>query len=193
MQKIVRTCILLTSFDKSLLDRLPIQFQSITFRLVFGALLAVFSMILQSLGAYGGIGYAFSMMSTIPIFLSVMLSVEMGMLSYFVSILLLFFFQPSELVVFPFTTGILGLSLGITLRYIGKTLVVSLMSSVVMTVGILFVVEILQFPLLGPDVSGLWDMKLIGAIVVGGAIYSWIMLKLCVLFLKLLFRSVSNT
>lgn len=60
-----------------------------------------------------GIGYLISFLATLPIFLVTSLSIRQGILSYILTILLLFIIQPSELIIFPFTTGLLGIAIGV--------------------------------------------------------------------------------
>ena len=57
-----------------------------------------------------GIGLLISPFSTLPIF-CYFYSIREGILSYILTIFLLFIIEPSELIVFPFTTGLLGLAL----------------------------------------------------------------------------------
>ena len=60
-----------------------------------------------------GIGLLISPFSTLPIF-AIFYSIREGILSYILTIFLLFIIEPSELIVFPFTTGLLGLALGVS-------------------------------------------------------------------------------
>lgn len=43
-----------------------------------------------------------------------------GVMSYFLSILLLFIWQLSELIVFPFTTGLVGIGVGAGFTFLRK-------------------------------------------------------------------------
>ena len=60
-----------------------------------------------------GIGLFISPFATLPIF-GYLLLYSRGVLSYLLTILLLFIIEPSELIVFPFTTGLLGIALGLS-------------------------------------------------------------------------------
>ena len=76
-------------------------------RLVLGSFLACMAAVLQAAGGFlPGIGYFISPFATLPILIGAMFSMQMGVMSYFLTILLLFILFPSELVVFPFTTGV---------------------------------------------------------------------------------------
>ena len=48
------------------------------------------------------------------------LSIRQGFLGYMLAILILFILQQSEIFVFPFTTGLLGLVIGTTFLYLQK-------------------------------------------------------------------------
>lgn len=114
-----------------------------------GALTALF----QSAGGFlPGPGYLISPFSTAPIVLSTLISLRSGFTAYALSILLLLLIQPSELIVFPFTTGLLGLALGFSLMHFKNRMQSVLFSSVTLWVGIALVVYAFRFPLLGPSV-----------------------------------------
>lgn len=115
----------------------------------FGAIAALF----QSAGGFlPGPGYLISPFSTAPIVLSTLISLRSGLTAYALSILLLLLIQPSELIIFPFTTGLLGLALGFSITHFKNRIQVLLFSSVVLWVGIALVVYALRFPLLGPSI-----------------------------------------
>ena len=88
-----------------------------TIKLVVGALLGSIAVIFQSAGIFTGLGFILSMMSTGPLVLASLLSLRIGVMTYVITVCLLAIFQPSEVLVFLFTTGLLGLSLGIGLKY----------------------------------------------------------------------------
>ncbi|GLB61843.1 hypothetical protein NCCP133_39720 [Cytobacillus sp. NCCP-133] len=74
--------------------------------------------ILQAAGGYfPGIGYFFSPLATAPVLLCSMFSIPFGAMSYFLTMMLLFILQPTELIVFPFTTGLLGLGIGASFSF----------------------------------------------------------------------------
>jgi len=91
---------------------------STTKKLMFMALMAALSTILQSAGGFlPGIGYFFSAFATLPILLGTLISVRSGILTYLLAICLLLLIEPTELAIFPFTTG---LGLGWTLRALNQ-------------------------------------------------------------------------
>lgn len=115
----------------------------------FSAITALF----QSAGGFlPGPGFLISPFSTAPIVLSTLISLRSGLTAYALSILLLLLIQPSELIVFPFTTGLLGLALGFSITRFKNRIQVVLFSSVALWVGIALVVYAFHFPLLGPSV-----------------------------------------
>ena len=167
-----------------------IEDYSKTRRLVIGALLGSISVILQSAGIFTGVGYILSMMTTGPIVLATLLSVRIGCMTYFVTIILLALVQPSELLVFPFTTGLLGLSLGIGIKYLKKTLLIVLFSAVSLALGICLLLYGLKFPVLGPSVSSHLSVMVIISIFAFSLLYSWIWLKLSIHALKIIHKVV---
>jgi hypothetical protein len=89
-----------------------------TRKMITIAFLATLSAIFQSIGGLlPVIGYLISPLATAPIVISTILSIRSGLTAYLLTILLLFFIQPSELIVFPLSTGLLGLGIGGSLLY----------------------------------------------------------------------------
>ena len=84
---------------------------SLANKLVLTALMSTLATMFQAAGnLVPGIGLLISPFSTLPIF-AIFYSIREGILSYILTIFLLFIIEPSELIVFPFTTGLLGLAL----------------------------------------------------------------------------------
>ncbi|OQR56719.1 hypothetical protein [Bacillus sp. CDB3] len=149
-------------------------------RLVITALLGSLATIFQSAGnLIPGIGLFISPFSTLPIFLAICYSIREGVLSYILTIFLLFIIQPSELIVFPFTTGLLGIALGVSfLRFKRRILIVSF-SAICLLIGIIIVLDIFRFPVLGPMVHTTMDIKVIMLIFILSFLYCWIFAELC--------------
>lgn len=94
-----------------------------TMKLILGSIFACIAAILQAAGGFlPGMGYFISPLATAPILLCSMLSIRFGVVSYFLTIMLLFILQPTELFVFPFTTGLLGLGIGASFYFFRKRL-----------------------------------------------------------------------
>jgi hypothetical protein len=159
-----------------------------TTRIVLGSLLASMAAVFQSAGVFSGIGYAISILTTFPIVLATMISVKMGVLSYVVTILLLMILQPSELLIFPFTTGLLGLCLGLAIRFVKNWAFVILLGALGLTSGILFLLYIIQFPVLGPAVSSSFNLKVVLGTLAFSTLYSAIWYRVSILGMKAIDR-----
>ncbi|WP_078544882.1 hypothetical protein [Litchfieldia alkalitelluris] len=155
-----------------------------TRRVVYGGILASFATILQSTGMLGGVFLIISALSTLPIILSTTLSIHMGFLSYVVASVLIAIIQPSELFAFPFTTGLLGLSLGVAFLLFKKTLGVVLFSGISLTLGIFFILAIIQFPILGPSIASTIDLNILLMITIFSLIYSWLWVKIFIFLVR---------
>src|SRR5699024_54568 len=156
--------------------------------LVFAALMAVFAALVQSMGAFSGIVFFISPLATAPIFLITVMSKRFGLLAYLVAIFILLVLRPDELFVFPFTTGLLGISLGITFSYMRNFFVLASANGFVLSLGICFILYILKFPVLGPSVAQTFDVLVVSAVFLFAVIYSVIWLFLCRFLLKKLSR-----
>lgn len=161
-------------------------------KVVYGALLACFATIFQSAGILGGLGYFVSALSTLPILIATILSLQMGFLTYIVAFVMISIIQPSELFAYPFTTGLLGLSMGFAFRLFKKGYLVATFSGVSLTLGILFILYIIQFPILGPSVASSVDMKIVMMIVLFSIIYSWIWMKGLISLVKKINRMIGK-
>ncbi|THE13009.1 hypothetical protein E1I69_09045 [Bacillus timonensis] len=145
-----------------------------TTRIVMGALLGSIAVIFQSAGIFTGIGYIMSMMSTGPLVLASLMSLRIGVMTYFVTIFLLTLLQPSELLVFMFTTGLLGLSLGIGLKYLKKSKLIILFAGACLTLGISILLYVLKFPILGPSVTSHFNSMVVLGTFAFSLLYCWI-------------------
>ncbi|MEH7254475.1 hypothetical protein V7111_20390 [Neobacillus niacini] len=167
-----------------------VDFYSKTTRLVMGALLGSIAVILQSAGIFTGIGYIFSMLATGPIVLSCLLSTRIGLMTYIVTICLLAVVQPSELLVFPFTTGLLGLSIGYGLKYIKRPVFIVFFAAFCLTTGICILLYGIGFPVLGPSVSSEFNGLLFLATFIFSIVYGWIWLRVSILAFNLLHKVI---
>ncbi|RXI96607.1 hypothetical protein DS745_23185 [Anaerobacillus alkaliphilus] len=125
--------------------------KSTTYKLVYTALLGLLAAILQSAGGFiPVIGMLISPLATFPIVIAILMAGLHGLLGYFVTLFLLLIIQPSELLIFGFTTGLLAVGLGIGFRYFMTRWKIIVFSALVLTVGICFLLYTIQFPILGP-------------------------------------------
>jgi hypothetical protein len=175
-------------------DELPpkIDSYSKTIKLVVGALLGSIAVIFQSAGIFTGLGFILSMMSTGPLVLASLLSLRIGVMTYVITVCLLAIFQPSEVLVFLFTTGLLGLSLGIGLKYLKKNLLVILFAAFCLTLGICLLLYGFHFPILGPSITSDFNSMVILGTFAFSLLYSWIWQKLSIIALKFLSTVLSQ-
>ncbi|MGO4699321.1 hypothetical protein AB4Z50_34305 [Paenibacillus sp. 2TAB26] len=118
------------------------------------AFLSALTALFQSAGGFlPGVGYLISPLSTAPIVFATLISFRSGLTAYALSNLLLFLIQPSELIVFPFTTGLLGMALGIFIALSKNRIQVIFISASALWAGITLVLYAFRFPLLGPSVA----------------------------------------
>lgn len=152
-----------------------------------GALTALF----QSAGGFlPGPGYLLSPLSTAPVVLAALLSLRSGFTAYALSIVLLLLIQPSELIVFSFTTGLLGLALGFSIARSKNRIQVVLVSALALWAGIALVLYAFRFPLLGPSVAMSFDIATAMYIFLFSLLYSAIWTEISLRLLARLRKSV---
>ncbi|MET3697707.1 predicted membrane protein DUF2232 [Bacillus oleivorans] len=145
--------------------------QNIIVTSLFGTLSAIF----QSAGGFfPWVGYLISPLATAPIIFCTILSLKFGLFSYMVSILLLLVIQPSELIVFPFTTGLLGLAIGLAFRKFSKRISIIFFGSLALLAGMMIVLYGFGFPLLGPSIPANISYSGTGILFLFSFFYSWL-------------------
>ncbi|PDY44001.1 hypothetical protein [Bacillus pseudomycoides] len=153
---------------------------NIATKLVITALLSTFATMFQSAGGFmPGIGFLISFLATLPIFVTTCFSIRQGILSYTLTIFLLFIIQPSELIIFPFTTGLLGIAIGVAFSQLQRRIMVVSFSSICLLTGIMVILYLFRFPVLGPTVDTTMDPKVIAIIYILSFLYCWILAELC--------------
>ena len=154
-------------------------------RLVLGSLLACMATVLQAAGGFlPGIGYFISPFATLPILIGAMFSIQMGVMSYFLTILLLFILFPSELVIFPFTTGVIGIGIGVAFSFFKKRLSIIFIGAILLTIGIMSLLYVFHFPVFGPVVSESYSFLTAGSIFIFSFLYSWLWVEMALFFFK---------
>lgn len=144
-------------------------------QLVFVALMAALASLFQSAGGFlPGPGYAISPLATAPILLGMLVSMRFGLIGYGVTILLLLLIQPSEVIVFPFTTGILGVGLGFAFRFLHRRLIIIFIGAGSLFTGIVILLYGLKFPVLGPGISSTPQPEILTFIFLFSLLYSWL-------------------
>lgn len=166
---------------------------SLTTKLIFTAVLSSFAVIFQSAGGYApGIGFIVSAMTTLPIFLATIVSIRNGFLSYCVTLLILIIIQPSELLIFSFTTGILGLVLGVAFNKSQTRFLVVSLAGAALFMGIITILFIFRFPVLGPGFGTSFHYRPLLLIVMFSMLYAWIAAEACSFALKRLAHSLPD-
>jgi hypothetical protein len=154
-----------------------------TMKLILVSILACIAAILQAAGGFlPGIGYILSPLATAPILLCSMFSIPFGVMSYFLTIMLLFILQPTELIVFPFTTGLLGLGIGASFYFFRKRLSIIATGAILLMLGIMSLIFIFHFPVLGPAVPVSFSFLTIGFLL--AFIYSWLWVEIALIIFK---------
>jgi hypothetical protein len=154
-------------------------------RLVLGSFLACMAAVLQAAGGFlPGIGYFISSFATLPILIGAVLSLHMGVMSYFLTILLLFILFPSELFVFPFTTGLLGIGIGAAFSFFKTRLSIISIGAFLLSIGIMSLLYVFHFPVLGPAVSDSFSLLTAGSIFLFSFLYNWLWVEMALFFFK---------
>ncbi len=162
---------------------------SLVKKLVITALMSSLATIFQAAGnLIPGIGLFISPFATLPIFLAICYSIREGILSYALTIFLLFIIQPSELFVFPFTTGLLGIALGVAFLQFKRRIWIVSFSATCLLIGIMIVLDIFHFPVLGPAIHTTMDIKIISLIFILSFLYCWIYTGLCKIMMNRLYK-----
>jgi hypothetical protein len=163
-----------------------------TKRLVVGALFACIATVLQASGGFLPVlGYFISPFATAPILFCSMLSLPIGIITYFLTNLLLLILQPSELMVFPLTTGLIGLGIGAAFYFFKRRVSIITAGASLLTIGILSLLYVFQFPILGPAMSESFSLLTTGSIFLFSFIYNWIWVDISVTFLKRLMKVIT--
>ena len=151
-------------------------------------LVSIFSCIAAILQAAGGllpgIGFFISPLATAPILLCSMFSIPLGVMNYFLTMMLLYILEPTELVIFPFTTGLLGLGIGAAFSFFRKRISVIASGAIFLILGIMSLLYIFRFPVLGPVISDSFSLLLTGSISVFAFLYSWLWVEIALSIFK---------
>lgn len=154
-------------------------------RLVFGSFLAIMATVLQGAGEFlPGIGYLISPFATFPLLLGTMFSLQMGVMAYLLTIGLLFLLIPSELIIFPFTTGLFGLSIGAAFSFFKKRISIISAGAFSLTAGIMGLLYLFRFPVLGPAVSDSFSFIIALSILLFSFFYAWLWSEMGLFFFK---------
>lgn len=156
-----------------------------TKRMVIGSMLSSFATGFHLAGgAVPAVGYFASPFATAPILICTIFSKSLGLISYMVTILLLFILMPSELIIFPFTTGLLGLTIGLAFHFFERRISIIISGALFLSMGIMILLYGFQFPVLGPAISGSFHFSVVVFIFLFTLFYSWIWVDVSFTYLK---------
>ncbi|WP_163103532.1 hypothetical protein [Peribacillus alkalitolerans] len=156
-----------------------------TLKFIFGSIFACIAAVLQSAGGFlPVVGYFLSPLATAPILLCSILSIPIGLMSYFLTIFLLLILQPTELIVFPFTTGLLGVGIGASFYFFTKRLSIILAGTILLMMGIINLLYVFNFQVLGPAVSVSFSLLSIGSISIFSFLYSLLWVEIALKIIK---------
>lgn len=161
------------------------QTASLSKRITICALLAALAAVLQSAGGFiPVVGLMISPFATAPVIVSTVLSLRYGFVGYILTILLLFLIQPSEVLIFAFTTGLLGFGIGFGYYFFKKRLSILLTGAIFLLGGIVVVLFIFKFPLLGPSIKANSNMSFLLSLSGFCFLYSWLWMEISLVLLK---------
>ncbi|WP_164667255.1 hypothetical protein [Virgibacillus doumboii] len=156
-----------------------------TMKLILVSIFACFAAVFQAAGGFlPGIGYFISPLATAPILLGAMFSFSFGVISYFLTIMLLFILQPTELIIFPFTTGLLGLGIGTAFSFFRKRISIIAAGSVLLMLEIMSLLFTFHFPILGPVAGDSFSLLTTGGIFLFTFLYNWLWVELALILFK---------
>lgn len=154
-------------------------------KLILVSIFTCIAAILQAAGGLlPGIGYFLSPLATAPILLCSMFSIPFGVMSYSLTIMLLLILQPSELIIFPFTTGLLGLGIGVSFSFFRMRISIIAAGAILLMLGIMGLLFIFHFPVLGPAVSDSFSFLSAGGIFLFVFLYSWLWVEIALIIIK---------
>ena len=162
-------------------NRTSSQTKEMTITAFLGALAAIFQ---STGGLLPGVGYLISPLATAPIVLATIYSIRSGLLAYVLSIVLLMIIQPSEIIVFPFTTGLLGFGIGAGFIYLKKRITILALASFLLFAGIAILLYGFRFPLLGPSVGSAITIINIVYLYLFSFFYCWLWVEISLIFIK---------
>ncbi|PGL67886.1 hypothetical protein [Bacillus sp. AFS055030] len=171
--------------EKVRLFQLKFTNQNKTKKFILVSIFACISALFQAAGGLlPAIGLLLSPLATAPILLCSMFSISNGIKSYILTIMLLFTLQPTELIVFPFTTGLLGLGIGLAFHFFKKRLSIIAVGAMALSLGISSLLFLFNFPVLGPGISDSFSIYTVLIILVFSFLYCWLWVETSLMIIK---------
>lgn len=156
-----------------------------THKSMFVALMAALATVLQSAGVFfPGVGLLIIPFAAAPILLGALISFRSGAMTYLLTILLLLIIQPSELIILPFSTGLLGLFLGWSFLIFNRRSEIIVTCGTLLFIGICIPLYILDFPVFGPAITSPFNITVLVLLFTFSLIYSLIWLELGLFLLR---------
>ena len=163
-----------------------------TKNIVLGALLAVISSLFQCIPALFSETFIFvTIFSAIPIYLISRIEPVYGILSYIIAFILISLISPHENIMFIFTNGIVGLSLGISQYYLKKRPLICIIAGIFLTLSICIVNFLIGINIIGFSFS--FSIIPILIIFMASYIYYFMFLILCNFIYKRLNPMIEKT
>lgn len=151
--------------------------------LVLGGLLAIISVIFQCIPTFLSEAFIFlTVFSTVPIYIISKKQPIIGILSYIIAFILISFISSHENIMFIFTNGLVGISLGISDYYTSRILFICSISAILLTTSIFIVNFVIGINLLGFSINTSYLSILL--IFLASFIYSFVFLYVCRFFYK---------
>ncbi|MFB7139401.1 hypothetical protein ACFCYN_07105 [Gottfriedia sp. NPDC056225] len=154
-------------------------------KFILVSILACIAAFFQAAGGFlPVVGLFLSPLATAPILICSMFSVTNGLKSYFLTIILLLILQPTELIIFPFTTGLLGIGIGSSFYFFKKRLSIILAGAILLVLGIMNLLFIFHFPVLGPASSDSFSTFTVLIILIFSFFYCWLWVEIALIISK---------
>ncbi len=123
--------------------------------ITFGAILAAIAALFQLLPNFLSELFVFmTIFSTLPIYIISRINPKTGVLSYIVADFMVMLFSVHEGILFLFTNGIIGLSLGICSYYIKRNIIIWMICSIILTAALCIINYWIGIPVFGGDLPG---------------------------------------
>lgn len=173
------------SLRYSILSRPYYSKFSLSKKIALGSMFSTMTLLFQSAGGiFPGPGHILSILTTAPILFSTFIAIPLGLSCYFVTTLLLFILQPSEVPIFLFCTGLLGIGIGFGFHYFKSEIPVLLSGGISLTLGIYSLVYGFNFFILGPAFSTSFHYLPATAIFLFSLLYTWLYMEVSLIFIK---------
>lgn len=128
-----------------------------------------------------------TLIATAPIIIAMLIGPPYGLMSYALTVLLLLWGNPSQLIVFSLGTGLLAVGIGLSIFLFNKRWTIISLSSFILTVGLSILLYALNYPLF-------FEVHMIHVplLLIVSFIYSWLWIELVIMLLPVTFKSLNR-